>query len=52
MWVAHQQVLALASRRGSIDVGVRRSEMRKFTYDRAACKSRLSRHLFVGDCRR
>jgi AraC family transcriptional regulator len=43
-WVAHQQVLALALRRGSIDVGVRRSEMRRSTYDAGGLRL-LSRHL-------
>ena len=33
MWVKHQPVLAMAWRRGSIEMGPRRSEMRKFTYD-------------------
>ena len=43
IWVAHQQVLALALRRGSIDVGVRRSEMRRFTYDAGGMRL-LDRH--------
>src|SRR5262245_4409194 len=43
IWVAHQQVLALALRRGSIDVGVRRSEMRRFTYEAGGMRL-LSRH--------
>ena len=42
-WVAHQQVLALALRRGSIDVGVRRSEMQRFTYDAGGLRL-LPRH--------
>jgi hypothetical protein len=32
MWVQHGQVLAMVLRAGSIDVGVRRSEMTRFTY--------------------
>src|SRR5262245_43877698 len=44
IWVGHQQVLALALRRGSIDVGVRRSEMLRSTYDAGGLRL-LSRHL-------
>jgi len=44
IWVHHQQVLALALRRGSIDVGVRRSEMRRSTYDAGGMRL-LSRHV-------
>jgi AraC family transcriptional regulator len=43
IWVAHQQFLALALRRGSIDVGVRRSEMQRFTYEAGGLRL-LSRH--------
>jgi len=32
-WVKHQAVLAMAFRRGSIEVGLRRSEMKTLTYD-------------------
>src|SRR5262245_4330833 len=44
IWVEHQQVLALALRRGSIDVGVRRSEMQRSTYDAGGMRL-LSRHV-------
>src|SRR5260370_17156248 len=43
MWVKHQAVLAMALRRGSIEMGPRRSEMRKFTYD-AGEMSLVPRH--------
>ena len=43
-WPHHQQVLALALRGGSIDVGVRRTEMRRSTYDAGGMRL-LSRHL-------
>jgi hypothetical protein len=33
IWVEHQPMLALASQAGSIEVGLCRSEMKKFTYD-------------------
>jgi hypothetical protein len=33
MWVKHQTVLAMALRPGSVEVGLRRSEMTRFTYD-------------------
>ena len=32
-WVKHQPVLAMALQRGSIEMGLRRSEMSRFTYD-------------------
>ena len=44
LWVKHQPVLAMALRRGSIEMGPRRSEMRKFTYD-AGEMSLVPRHL-------
>ena len=44
IWVAHQQVLALALRRGSIEVGLRRLEMRRSTYEAGGMRL-LSRHL-------
>jgi AraC family transcriptional regulator len=44
IWVEHQQVLALTLRAGSIDVGMRRSEMRRFTYDVGGMRL-LSRHV-------
>ncbi len=44
IWVEHRQVLALALRRGSIDVGVRRAEMRRSTYEAGGMRL-LSRHL-------
>ena len=43
IWVEHQQVLALALRRGSVEVGVRRSEMERFTYDAGGLRL-LPRH--------
>src|SRR5260370_27961522 len=43
MWVKHQAVLAMALRRGSIEMGPSRSEMRKFTYD-AGEMSLVPRH--------
>src|SRR5215469_4146570 len=33
MRVNHEQILAMALQRGSIEMGWRRSELRKFTYD-------------------
>src|SRR5258708_28612914 len=33
MWVKHQPVLAMALRRGSVEMGLRRSEMKRHTYD-------------------
>jgi AraC family transcriptional regulator len=33
LWVKHQPVLAMALRRGSIEMGLRRSEMIRLTYD-------------------
>jgi AraC family transcriptional regulator len=42
--VKHQPVLALALRRGSIEMGLRRSEMRRLTYD-AGELSLVPRHL-------
>src|SRR5262245_12923699 len=33
IWVEHQPMLGLVLRPGSIEVGLRRSEMKKFTYD-------------------
>src|SRR6516165_8048114 len=33
VWVEHQPMLGLALYPGSIEVGLRRSEMKKFTYD-------------------
>jgi AraC family transcriptional regulator len=44
MWVKHQPVLAVALRRGSIEVGLRRSEMIRLTYD-AGEMSLIPRHL-------
>jgi AraC family transcriptional regulator len=44
MWVKHQPVLAMALRRGSIEVGFRRSEMIRLTYD-AGEMSLIPRHL-------
>jgi hypothetical protein len=32
LWVKHQSVLAMALRRGSIEMGLRRSAMRRLTY--------------------
>jgi len=32
MWVKHQSVLAMALRPGSIELGLRRSEMRRLTF--------------------
>jgi AraC family transcriptional regulator len=43
MWVKHQPVLAVALRRGSIEVGLRRSEMTRLTYD-AGEMSLIPRH--------
>jgi AraC family transcriptional regulator len=43
MWVKHQPVLAMALRPGSIEVGLRRSEMIKITYD-AGEMSLVPRH--------
>src|SRR5713101_2460305 len=44
MWVKHQPVLAMALRRGSIEMGLRRSEMKRHTYD-AGEMSLVPRHL-------
>ena len=33
IWVEHQPMLGLVLHPGSIEVGLRRSEMKKFTYD-------------------
>ena len=43
LWVKHQAVLAIALRRGSIEVGLRRSEMARRTYD-AGEMSLVPRH--------
>jgi hypothetical protein len=44
MWVKHQPVLATALRRGSVEMGLRRSEMKRQTYD-AGEMSLIPRHL-------
>jgi AraC family transcriptional regulator len=44
IWVKHQAVLALALRRGSIEMGLRRSEMIRHTYD-AGEMGLIPRHL-------
>jgi AraC family transcriptional regulator len=44
LWVKHQPVLAMALRRGSVEMGLRRSEMRRLTYD-AGEMSLIPRHL-------
>ena len=44
LWVKHQPVLAMALRPGSIELGLRRSEMSRFTYD-AGEMSLVPRHL-------
>jgi AraC family transcriptional regulator len=44
MWVKHQAVLATALRPGSIEVGLRRSEMKRCTFD-AGEMSLVPRHL-------
>jgi hypothetical protein len=44
MWVKHQPVLAMALRRGSVEMGLRRSEMKRQTYD-AGEMSLIPRHL-------
>ena len=44
IWVEHQAVLAMALRRGSIEIGLRRSEMSRFTYDTGEM-SLVPRHL-------
>jgi hypothetical protein len=44
MWVKHQPVLAMALRRGSVEMGLRRSEMKRHTYD-AGEMSLIPRHL-------
>jgi AraC family transcriptional regulator len=44
LWVKHQPVLAMALRRGSIEMGLRRSEMKRHTYD-AGEMSLVPRHL-------
>jgi hypothetical protein len=33
MWLKHQPVLAMALRRGSVEMGLRRSGMKRHTYD-------------------
>ncbi len=43
MWVKHQAVLAMALQRGSIEMGLRRSEMIRLTYD-AGEMSLVPRH--------
>jgi AraC family transcriptional regulator len=43
LWVKHQPVLAIALRRGSIEVGLRRSQMIRVTYD-AGEMSLIPRH--------
>jgi len=44
LWVKHQPVLAMALRPGSIELGLRRSEMSRFTYD-AGEMSLIPHHL-------
>src|ERR1700737_3212548 len=44
MWVKHHPVLAMALRRGSVEMGLRRSEMRRLPYD-AGELSLVPRHL-------
>src|SRR5260221_7141871 len=44
MWIKHQPVLAMALRPGSIEIGLRRSEMKRFTFD-AGEMSLIPRHL-------
>ena len=44
MRVKHQPVLAMALRRGSVEMGLRRSEMKRRTYD-AGEMSLIPRHL-------
>jgi hypothetical protein len=44
MWVKHHPVLAMALRRGSIEVGLRRSEMIRLTFH-AGEMSLIPRHL-------
>jgi len=44
MWVKHQSVLAMALRPGSIELGLRRSEMRRLTFG-AGEMSLIPRHL-------
>jgi AraC family transcriptional regulator len=44
MWVKHQPVLAMALRRGSVEMGLRRSETKRYTYD-AGEMSLVPRHL-------
>jgi hypothetical protein len=44
MWVKHQPVLAMALRRGSVEMGLRRSEMKRHTYD-AGEMNLIPRHL-------
>src|SRR5260370_2319130 len=44
MWVKHRPVLAMAWRSGSIEMGLRRSEMKRHTYD-AGEMSLVPRHL-------
>src|SRR6266478_5900501 len=44
MWVKHQPVLATALRRGSVEMDLRRSEMKRHTYDLGEM-SLIPRHL-------
>ena len=44
LWVKHQPVLAMALRRGSVEMGLGRSEMKRHTYD-ADEMSLIPRHL-------
>src|SRR5258708_28371458 len=44
MWVKHQPVLAMALQRGCVEMGLRRSEMKRHTYD-AGEMSLVPRHL-------
>jgi AraC family transcriptional regulator len=44
LWVKHQPVLAMALRRGCVEMGLRRSEMKRHTYD-AGEMSLIPRHL-------
>jgi len=44
MWVKHQSVLAMALRPGSIELGLRRSDMRRLTFG-AGEMSVIPRHL-------
>jgi AraC family transcriptional regulator len=44
LWVKHQPVLAMALRRGSVEMGLRRSEMKRHTFG-AGEMSLVPRHL-------